>query len=87
MQHADVIGVIAILHFLPLHWDVQLLLSHGLKAVGLCQRYPNAGLTLDLWQFDSVNKLELVGTFDNAGLAGSGSTCSERACKENDWNN
>src|SRR5437870_12804329 len=77
MQHADIVGVIAVLHFFPFHWDVQLLLGDRLKAVGLCQRYPDAGLTLDLRQFDSVNELKPIGTFDNARLASS--TYSERA--------
>jgi len=85
LQHADIIGVIAVLHFFPFHWDVQLLFGDRLKAVGLCQRYPDAGLAFDLRQFDSVNELEPIGTLDYAGLASS--TCSERACQENDWNN
>ena len=85
MEHADVIGVIAVMHFFPFHWDVQFLLGHSLKAVGLCQRYPDAGFAFDLRQFDPVNELELIGTFDNAGRIGS--TCGERACQKNDWNN
>jgi hypothetical protein len=85
VQHTNIVAVIAVLHFFPFHWDVQLVLGHVLKGIGLCEWYPDPGLAFDLRQFDPVNELELIGTFDNAGRIGS--TCSERACQENDWNN
>src|SRR5207247_10287822 len=58
MQHADIVGVIAVLHFFPFHWDVQLFFGDRLKAVGLCLRDPDAGLPFALLQFDSVNALK-----------------------------
>src|SRR6266700_3787786 len=34
IEHANIIAVIAVVHFFPFHRDVQLVLGHGLKSVG-----------------------------------------------------
>jgi hypothetical protein len=66
MKHTNVVSIIPILHFLPFHWDVHLFLGHGLKAIGLGQRYPDASLAFDLRKFNSINELELIRAFDDA---------------------
>src|SRR5438552_500299 len=85
MEHADVVAVIAILHFFPFDRDAQLLRGHGLKSIGLGQRYPHAGLAFDLRQSDPINKLELIGSFDNARLAGG--VHRERTAQKNEGRN
>src|SRR6266567_6651960 len=66
IEHANIIAVIAVLYFFPFHWDVQFVLGHSLKGVGLRQRYPDAGFSFDLRKFDSIDKFKLIRAFDDA---------------------
>src|SRR6267378_2317607 len=65
-KHANIVSIIAILHFFPFHGDVQFFFGYGLEGVGLGQRYPDAGLAFDLWKFNSINELELIRPFYDA---------------------
>jgi len=41
-----------------------------LKSICLRERYPDASGTGDFRKFDALNEFELLGAFDDAGLAG-----------------
>src|SRR5207253_1874076 len=69
-EHANVISVIAVLNLVPFHRDLQFFHGHGLKSIGLRERYPDACRAGDFRKFNAVNKLKLVYAFDDAGLAG-----------------
>src|SRR5438128_3672754 len=73
IEHANIIAIITVLHFFPFHWDVQFFLGHGLKGIGLCQRYPDTGFAFNLWKFNSIDELELIGAFDDAWTVSSAS--------------
>ena len=65
MEDANVVAVIAILHFFPLHRDVHFFLGHGLKGIGFRQWYPDVGFSFDRRKFDSIDEFELVRAFNN----------------------
>src|SRR6266498_4729415 len=81
VEYANIVAVIAVLYFFPFHWDVQLFLGHSLKGIGLRQRYPDTGFSFDLWKFNSIDELELVRAFDDAGIVGSASPKRDRQKK------
>ena len=68
IDHANIIAVIAVLHFFPFHWDTQFFFGHSLKSIGLCERDPDAGLALDLWNFNLVDEFKLICSFDDTRI-------------------
>src|SRR5205807_5694693 len=59
LENTNVIAILAVMSLFPSHWNIQLFDGHGLKGVGLCQRYPDVSLACDVWKFNSINKLKL----------------------------
>ncbi|MGA7274981.1 MAG: hypothetical protein WBX14_09080 [Candidatus Udaeobacter sp.] len=58
-----------LLNLFPFHWDIELFLGDSLKAIGLCQRYPDASIAFDLRKFNSIDELELIGVFNMPGFS------------------
>src|SRR5690242_18503595 len=68
IKHTNIVAIVAIMHFLPFHWDAEFIDADGLKSVRPCKRHPKMRLTIDQRQLHPVDEFKLVRAGDDSSL-------------------